>query len=74
MSITLKVVPKIPVFVELEQERVFEEFRIQSQSENCILFEIDVTLLNTALASCKVRRVRMWGEYGKLSYCCLLHG
>ncbi len=43
------------VFLELEQEHVFDEFRIESQSENCVLFEIDVTLLNTALISCKVR-------------------
>ncbi len=68
INMTLTVVPYIPVFVELEQERVFEEFRIESQSENCILFEIDVTLLNTALISCKVRR-RVWmmlGEYREL--------
>ncbi len=53
--ISLTALLNTPVFLELEQERVFEEFRIESQSENCVLFEIDVALLNTALASCKVR-------------------
>ncbi len=53
--IALTALLNTPVFLELEQERVFEEFRIESQSENCVLFEIDMTLLNTALVSCKVR-------------------
>ena len=41
------------VFVELSQETVFSEYRIESQSQNQIMFEIELDLLSRALSSGK---------------------
>lgn len=41
------------VYAELSQQCVFFEYRIESQSENTILFEIDLDLLLLALTSAK---------------------
>ena len=47
------------VFVELMQPEVFAEFKIQSQSENCILLELALGNLNRALTSAKSSRQAM---------------
>ena len=41
------------VFAELNKSVLFEEYRIESQSENTILFEIELDLLSRALSSGK---------------------
>ena len=40
-------------FAELHQAELFYEYRIESQSENCILLEVDSAMLNTSLSSGK---------------------
>ncbi|CAM9521126.1 unnamed protein product, partial [Choristocarpus tenellus] len=44
---------EVQVFSELQQEVIFHEYRIESQSNNCILFEANASLLLQALNSGK---------------------
>ena len=41
------------VFAELGRDSIFEDYRIESQSDNCIFFEIELDLLSRALSSGK---------------------
>lgn len=46
--------PDIPkVYAELNKNVLFQEYRIESQSSNCIFFEIELDLLSRALSSGK---------------------
>ena len=41
------------VFAELHKDYIFEDYRIESMSDNCIFFEIELDLLSRALSSGK---------------------
>ncbi|CAM9263793.1 unnamed protein product, partial [Phaeothamnion confervicola] len=41
------------VYAELKKDLLFEEYRIASQADNCIMFEINATILLRALTSVK---------------------
>ena len=45
---------KPQTFIELQKDEIFEEYRIESKSNNQILFEIDLNLLDVALRSGKM--------------------
>jgi HUS1 checkpoint protein len=53
LAVPISAPDQVRAFADLQQAQVFCEYRIESQSENCILFEVESTMLSTALSSGK---------------------
>jgi hypothetical protein len=53
ISIVTQNIENPKVYLELHQEKLFYDYKIESQSSNAILFELDINLLMFALTSGK---------------------